>query len=436
MLPGAGSGGTWAQDGYNVLGAGNPYIGGGTDFDLFGDDPLLDPSGAVPGYYFFSYDDGCNPPQQVILYISDPVDAGDDYEFTICYNSSDYDLNDYLTGDLGGTWSVAPGSEPVDAGFDPDTGIFNTETMTDNERPGAYIFLYTIQASTPSGFEQTDCATCISTMTVTVNIFPPPTWPSDENYTIEDPHGDFNLYDLFTTEADGGGTWAQTAGEDTITITGGYLGTINLDSPVAGCQYQFEYTLGAFCGIPFPAIINITVIRDFSLTIDAGETTLNAVYENCDSPTFEWFKLNVATNEWDSLGVTTNYYVMSSPVDGDEFKVVLTCGDCTQEAIHVYTSNVCANNPCFDIIHNETTDCLSVVNNGTNTSPVSTDVIQWKKDGGLYATYTGPICGCDFYEFLDVVPYCLVVGANIRVGYSSFTACPTRVVGESVCRVW
>ena len=96
MLPGAGSGGTWTQDGYNVLGAGNPYIGGGTDFDLFGDDPLLDPSGAVPGYYFFSYDDGCNPPQQVILYVSDSVDAGDDVEIEFCDSNLGYDLNDFI----------------------------------------------------------------------------------------------------------------------------------------------------------------------------------------------------------------------------------------------------------------------------------------------------------------------------------------------------
>jgi len=434
MLPGAGSGGTWTQDGYNVLGAGNPYIGGGTDFDLFGDDPLLDPSGAVPGYYFFSYDDSCNPPQQVILYISDTVDAGDDYEFTVCVNATYYDLNDFLTGDLGGTWSIAPGSLPNLGGllgFDPATGNVDIDQLTNSgAQLGTYIFLYTVEASTPSGFEQSDCGTCSSSMTVTINIINQPLYPNDENYIIEDPHGDFNLFELFTSEADNGGIWAQTAGEDTIPITGDYLGTINLDSPVAGCNYQFQYTLGDICDSPYASTINITVIRNFELSIDAGETVLSAVYENCDSPTFEWFQLNVETNDWDSLGVTTQDYTMSSPVDGDEFKVVLTCGDCTQEAIHVYTSNACANNPCFDIIHNETTDCLSVVNNGTNTSPVSTDVIQWKKDGGLYQNYTGPICGCDFYEFLDVVPYCLVVGSNIRVGYSSFTACPTRVVGR------
>jgi hypothetical protein len=436
MLPGAGSGGTWAQDGYNVLGAGNPYIGGGTDFDLFGDDPLLDPSGAVPGYYFFSYDDGCNPPQQVILYINDPVDAGDDVDLDWCLGTSiPYDLNDYITGDTGGTWILSPLSDPLPGGqtIDDVAPVGNTENLADG-LPNTYVFLYQVTAATPSGFEQADCGTCVSVATVTIRFIPAFN-PGDGDVFIVIPEteGTFNLYDVLTGTPDSSGAWNQVSGEDTVTPGGGYFGTINLDS-VAGCHYVFRYaggfidSEGGNCEAEF--FVDITIIRDFSLTIDAGETVLNAEYENCDSPTFEWFKLNVATNEWDSLGVTTQDYTMSSPVDGDEFKVVLTCGDCTQEAIHVYTSNVCANNPCFDIIHNETTDCLSVVNNGTNTSPVSTDVIQWKKDGGLYATYTGPICGCDFYEYLNVVPYCLVVGANIRVGYSSFTACPTRVVGR------
>lgn len=437
LLPNSAPGGTWTLDGFNTTGIGDPYTGGGSTFNLSGDDPLIDANGATPGYYFFLYDDGCNPPQLAVLNITTGADAGDSIEVDWCIGSQAYDLDSYVTGDTGGVWSLSPDSDPIGVPVEFVLPTGDIETLSDNT-PGTWIFLYTVTSPPPDGFTQQNCESCVSQMTVTFRVHAAfQTGDSDTFITIDDSHGSFNLYDLIVGIADQTGAWTQTAGIDSPAITGGYLGTINLDA-AAGCHYRFEYSGELYCidggGDPFNPVhfIDIIVIRDYSLTITQVGDTLNSSQSGCSSPSYEWFILNQTTNEFDSLGITTNSLDVSAYSDGDEFKLVMNCGDCTEEASFVITGSVCANTPCFDIARNETTDCLTVTNTGTNTSPVSSDVLEWKKDGGLYAPYTGAICGCDFYEFLEVTPYCLAVGANIRVGYSSFSACPTREITRVV----
>jgi len=218
----------------------------------------------------------------------------DDVELTWCTTSIPYDLNDYITGDAGGTWLLSPLSDPLPGGQTIDdvapTGV--VENLSDNSNH-IFVFLYQVQAAVPSGFEQADCAACISVATITITTTTPFLIGNGDVFVvIPDNNGDFNLYDYLEGEVDTSGAWEQVIGDSVVVPGDGYLGSVNLDA-VDGCHYRFRYhggfidDLGGDCRNE--AFVDITIIRDFELEITQVGDVLTANYTGCPTPEFEWF---------------------------------------------------------------------------------------------------------------------------------------------------
>lgn len=422
LLPGSVPGGIWTQVGFSTVASG-PFVPGGSTIPIGGDNPLIDASTLITGFYLLSYDDYCNPAQEVILQVMERAEAGSGQTIHFCVNDTDIvNLFDHaLFGDSGGTWSVNPGSDSIPGGaFDPGAGTFSIPGL--GGLSGIFILNYAVQSTVESGYGQMSCASCNDITAVTIVVAPEFDAGEDNTIIIPQANGSFNLFDFLNGAPDVGGTWTQVSGTATV-INNGYLGTVNLDK-LDGCEFVFKYAGGnnACADEAF-----ITVIRDpeFNLEITQSGNQLTANHTACGNASYQWF-YDDGTG-YVSTGLTTQT-ITATNSDG-MYKVVLNCGGCIQEdEIRIQVN--CDNNPCFTFNFNATTDCLTVIPNGTNNSPIATDTIQWKKDGGSYTNYTTPICGCDLREFLNIVPYCQVVGGKIRVGYSSISACPGRTVSQ------
>lgn len=418
-LPGAASGGAWSFTGFNFSYPSGPFTPGAIEFTLVGDNPEIDFGPYTPGYYQFQYDDACNPAQNVTIWIQDKPKAGTPNDLFFCVNDATVvNLFDAVNfEDSEGMWTVSSGSDPIPPGaFDP-IGTLSIPLL--EGQPGVYKFIYTVELQDESGFTNFYCADCISVVEVTITVSPGFDAGTDNTILIPQVNGSFNLFDFLLDSPDINGSWVQVLGS-TASISGGYLGTVNLDG-LSGCQFKFKYS-GGLGNCYDESFITVNKDPNFGLVIARSGNQLTANHSACPGATYKWF-LNNGTGEVNT-GLTTKTITVSSE---GEYRVELNCNGCISDARYVYSQS-CLNDPCFSFLYNEGTDCVSLVTNGTNTSPVAGDVLQWKKDGGTYATYTGPICGCNLREFLDVVPYCSVNGANLRVGYSSFTSCPGRTI--------
>lgn len=424
MLSGSAAGGTWTKIGYNATTPNGTFGAGGSSLPLGGDDPLINPADIIAGYYLLSYSDGCNAPQNVIYWSQDSVTAGTPNALTYCVNDGIVvNLFDALTGeDTGGVWSISPNSDPFpNNAFNQNNGTLDLGQLGGNY--GEFKFNYVVTAQVNSDFESLFCEFCQSIQEVTINILPSFQAGNDTTTVISLSNGSFNLFDKITGSKDTDGIWTQLSGSS-VPIGGSYLGTVNLDA-ISGCSFSFKYSGGAGnCYDESIAIINKNA--NWNLSIATSGNTLTANHNSCGygSMTYQWFK-NTGSG-FISMGLTTQSI---STTGTATYKVIITCNGCSQEATKHHTQ-VCNNNPCFAFNYDSVNDQLTLVNNGTNNSPVGSDVLQWKQDGGNYATYTGAISGCNLREFLDVTPFCTIFSGMIRVGYSSFTACAGRTISQ------
>ncbi len=96
------------------------------------------------------------------------------------------------------------------------------------------------------------------------------------------------------------------------------------------------------------------------------------------------------------------------------------------------TLDCSCNDPCVSMAWNSTSECLTFSDIGTNCSPVSSSVTQWKNDLGTYVNIpsSGEICGCDVYEYLEVAPICNVEGDKFVIGGTNFQKCAGRCVSR------
>lgn len=85
------------------------------------------------------------------------------------------------------------------------------------------------------------------------------------------------------------------------------------------------------------------------------------------------------------------------------------------------------NNPCLQIQFNQTTNCLSILPSGSSNSPILSDTLEYNIANTGWVPYSSPLCGCSIIETANMTGlYCTVSSGNIRIGYTGFTACPTR----------
>ena len=85
------------------------------------------------------------------------------------------------------------------------------------------------------------------------------------------------------------------------------------------------------------------------------------------------------------------------------------------------------NAPCLQLQFNQSTNCLILLPTGTNTSAILSDSLEYNIASTGWAPYIAPLCGCDIIETGNMTGlYCTVSSGNIRIGYTGFTACPTR----------
>lgn len=426
MLPNSASGGTWTKVGFSTTENGT-YGAGGSTIPLGGDNPIIDPNDLVKGYYKLAYSDACNAPQEVILWIQDKSDAGTPQIIYSCAGDTTViNLYDGLIGeDSGGIWTVSPNSSPT-----PPSGAFNATNGTLsipllNQIGGEYKFVYTVTAQQDSDFEPIQCIDCSDFKEVTVSVAPIFKAGNNGTIVVSLTQGAFNLFDVLTGDKDTSGSWVQTAGSAVI-IGGDYLGTINVDA-VSGCTFEFKYSGGnGNCYDESYVVVNKN--NNWNLNITASGNVLTASHSPCGfgAMTYQWYKDGVILSGATSQTLNTT----GSAV----YKVIICCNQCCQEKTYQHTQ-VCNNNPCFNFAYNTTTECLTLTNTGSTNSPIGSDILQWKKDGGSYANYTGAICGCNVREFLEVdtAGQCSIFSGMIRVGYTSSAS--SYCSGRSISRV-
>jgi hypothetical protein len=107
-----------------------------------------------------------------------------------------------------------------------------------------------------------------------------------------------------------------------------------------------------------------------------------------------------------------------SPVGTVTCNLLVTNGACTQEESQIVQVCDCSgNNPCVSMSYNPSTDCVTFNNTGTSTSPVNTDIIQWKNQNTSFATIAngGQICNCSIKEYVNTSANVTINGSNFRL---------------------
>lgn len=171
LLNNADAGGSWTYDGFSsVSGTGAAGSGGSTIPTLSGDNPVIDTTGYVAGFYIFTYTVGlgaCQDTRSSYFHIKNVANAGNPNTVSYCTDDTDViSLFNQLGGNpaAGGVWT-ATGSP---AGFDASAGTLDLSQQNVVE---TLTFTYT-QALTPTNGETlAPCAQdCDNEATVTVDI--------------------------------------------------------------------------------------------------------------------------------------------------------------------------------------------------------------------------------------------------------------------------
>ena len=98
--------------------------------------------------------------------------------------------------------------------------------------------------------------------------------------------------------------------------------------------------------------------------------------------------------------------------------VVTDASGCTSTSQTIVDICNCdCNDPCVSMNYNSTTDCVTFNNIGSNCSPVSTDVIEWKNQNTSYATIANgsQICNCNIKEYVNTSAAVTINGSDFRL---------------------
>lgn len=112
------------------------------------------------------------------------------------------------------------------------------------------------------------------------------------------------------------------------------------------------------------------------------------------------------TDNW----ATSQTYTVGSNICGEEnvkfiFTFVYSDG-CPSTVLPYNYIKSCLNTPSLTYTYNSTNNCITVIPVGVNTSPVSSDVIQYSTNGGsTWVTYTSPVCGFSTIKVRRIVDY-------------------------------
>lgn len=299
LLSGADAGGTWAE----TTGSGQFNTGTG----------VFDASGLTAGTYTFTYSfaasGSCLPDFATFdIVVNNQPDAGLDGNSTLCNSvGSTLDLNTLLSGaDAGGTWTETTGSGQFNAG----TGVFDASGLT----AGTYTFTYTLTATAPC---LDDFATFDITVTGTV------TAGNDNNTTICEDNGVFDVSSLLDAGVTAGGSWTETSGTPSGQFT---PGTSSLDPNGLNGTYTFLYSVaGSGTCLGDDATMTITVNSqpeagadgNSSICNDAGATLdLNTLLSGAD-PGGTWAEttasgqFNTGPGVFDASGLTAGTYTFT-----------------------------------------------------------------------------------------------------------------------------
>lgn len=419
LLPGAANGGTWNYIGWNANDrngawttppSGNPSI--------IGSNPQIDTDTWDVGYHYLSYDDGCNDLQFVKYWKKDFSEAGTGTDASVCRETSPVvDLNGQLTGNDLGNWSVSgAGLQPPSGSFDSVAGTF---TLSPTTPPGDYIFIFTAEfdESDPD-FTFLNCKVCTDTEQITITVTDACDAGVGGNFGISAAEGSFNLYDLLSGTPEQGITWTQIAGT-IATITGGYLGTVDLDA-LSGCYWEFRADCGSGdCADSSTIIITRQPTHNPTISETNGGVDLTVTHGACPNASYEWF-YNDGSGD---ISIGTTQTITKQGI-GD-YTVVVECDNqCVQSGVWTELPQSCDNSSSFVINFDESTECIDVTvdDSGIN-SPIATDTWEYRVDNGAWQAAVFPICGCDIREFFDVNAYCQTSGGNITLGYNTPNHC-------------
>jgi hypothetical protein len=202
LLTGANTGGAWTYNGFNANIGATPAAPtvypqvAGTAIPLNlnnsaapvipgGDNPSVTTDAADIGFHFFTYNvaiGDCTDSQVVILQVLPAVDAGADFNLSLCENGSSVVIYDeWVTNgtnpplNIAGTteWASAsassayvPGStadDITDDTFDPSLAAI-----------GTYTYVFTVSATGQESGYTINCTDCTKTATVTISVVQAP----------------------------------------------------------------------------------------------------------------------------------------------------------------------------------------------------------------------------------------------------------------------
>lgn len=249
--------------------------------------------------------------------------AGADSTLSVCGGT--LDLDDLVTGDIGGTWTET--TSPASGNFDTGTAIFDAGASG----VGTYTFAYEVTG----GCAGADTAI----MTINVNSPATATWTPPTGVCAND--ADIDLSTLVTGTA--GGTWSGTG------VTG------NLFDPSVGSQ-SITYTVGtAPCDDVSTQTINVTPALDPSWTSPGsiceadGTIDLNALITGDTGGT--WSGTGVSGSTFDPTGlsgpINVTYTIGTSPCIGTDQQTITV--NTTVDPTWVAPTTLCDGDAPFDL---------------------------------------------------------------------------------------
>ena len=432
QMPGSDAGGAWSYLGYNISFPGAPGGGGSSVGTLTGDNPAVDFQGFTPGYYHFRYTVGgeCEEQEDLIIHVQDRGSAGTGSNAVYCVTATNtVTLSTLLSGQsIGGQW-ILNSNSPNNPGsaFNAGAGTLNLALIN---TVGNYIFDYIVNVQGDSNFDVNNCPACRSLASITISIVAACSAGSNNTITVTNTTGEFSLFNSLLGIPDTGGTWEQITGS-LVTITGGTLGNVNLNS-AQGCRWTFRYTCPGPTGCTSTAII--TVVKNPGLTVNVIQTGSNLVgtVNNCNGTlTLQWQRL--VSGNWTNIsGATSLTY--SGGEAGEIYRLIAICDGCQVASNQIsFTQDCSCNNEGVQFSFNQSTDCLTITPNGSSCSEIASDVLEYRIPSGTgsYLTYSSPLCGCTIRDILDVTPSCASSSTSITIGYSAVNRC-----AGSIDRVW
>lgn len=426
--------GVWSYDGYSATPGVSPGAGGTDPGDISGPNPSVNTQGWIPGVYYFTKtvsQAGCeDDTMQASIYVQDIGSAGTGGQLDFCTTETGLRfLNAGLSGATGaGVWSVSANS-PNSPGtnFNPNNGTIDLSGLN---TPGTYIFDYKVELNNVSGYDTINCIACVSLTSVTVIITAPCSAGTSASHAYTSTTGNQNLFNLLGGTPDITVEWEQIEGETTIPISGGYLGTINLDT-AAGCLYRFRSSCPGPDGCTNTAIVTLTKGADFniSITYNEGTDTITSNALGCSGTiTYQWQIQNGGVWE-DIVGQTGSS--LSNPNEETFYRLEGTCDGCQVISNVVFIPIDCdCNASTLAFSFNSGSDCLTINKTGTECNPIESDVVQYRINGGSWIE-GDEICGCDLRDFLDVTPTCSANTTSIIIGFNNVQRC-----GGNIDRVY